>query len=532
MRSLHPGPAPGARHCSKRRGGRTCGALPAWVALWLVLPVAAGAQPGPEVWHLEAAGATSRLSAQQEEGPIRARFGGSVPARMRLGAGVLIRDALHLDAALFYDRFRSTGPALDGSTHSVAMTTSSLQLGGEGRFRVAPTLTVIAGLGYEWGQSPILDATARQIEAGALRYHGPRLAFAGLWEPGAGVGVRLGLDAMLLPLRQTDRPFGGVRTTRVGLQLQTLLGRFPVGGLHVSPVLDYALDAVRGEGGMTYAATAHRVGVGLRLLQVRTPRAQEELPRVPPHGRLFGRVRLPEGAPAAGAQVEVAGQRLVSDAQGAFSLPELPPGPVQVVVTLDGFEPGRGEVEVVAGEAARLELSLSPLSGPGIVAGVVRVLDEAGKPGAAAQGAKVVAGTVEVVTDERGEFRLEEVGPGPVELRILLAGHKSATEVVAVPAGRTVEVALGLEPLAVKSPASLRGVIRSARGRASGATVKVVESGKLVRVGKDGRFQMSLAGGTYTVIIDAPGHVSQRRVVRLGDGEHAIFHVELKPETR
>ena len=72
------------------------------------------------------------------------------------------------------------------------------------------------------------------------------------------------------------------------------------------------------------------------------------------------RVEVVEAArPVAGATVSAGGQSAATDASGVATL-TLPPGPVSVTATKDGYEPATARVEVVAGAERAVRLVLTP----------------------------------------------------------------------------------------------------------------------------------------------------------------------------
>ena len=71
-------------------------------------------------------------------------------------------------------------------------------------------------------------------------------------------------------------------------------------------------------------------------------------------------------------------------------------------------------------------------------------------------------------------------------------------------------------------------VISSAAGPVAKATVRVVELKLKQAVKADGRFEVEVPGGKYTLVIEAPKHVTQTKQVEVADGDQAIFQIELE----
>jgi hypothetical protein len=70
--------------------------------------------------------------------------------------------------------------------------------------------------------------------------------------------------------------------------------------------------------------------------------------------------------------------------------------------------------------------------------------------------------------------------------------------------------------------------VSSATGPVAKATVRIVELKMKQVVKPDGRFEADVAGGKYTLVIEAPKHVTQTRIVEVADGDQAIFQIELE----
>jgi hypothetical protein len=265
-----------------------------------------------------------------------------------------------------------------------------------------------------------------------------------------------------------------------------------------------------------------RAGLGPSLVG-RRPRPAEVLKPELEAPSVIGRVTRADGAPVVGATVSAQGRSATSDEAGAFRLDGLKPGPAEVSASARGFKRASKDVVVTPGVSAEVTLVLQPPTGPGRIAGTVRLAPD--KPLA---GAKVLAGGEAVTTPATGAFAFERVGPGPVKVKVTLDGYAPADEVVQVAPEATATLDVTLEPVAQRSKAKIRGVISSASGPVAKATVRIVEL-KLKQVVKaDGRFEADVAGGRYTLVIEAPKHVTQTKVVEVADGDQAIFQIELE----
>lgn len=275
-----------------------------------------------------------------------------------------------------------------------------------------------------------------------------------------------------------------------------------------------------------YSGLALRVALGVKVV-LRPPRPAGTLLEGASEGgtALVLQATLPDGAPAVGALLSVDGAPAVpADAKGGARVP-VQAGARAVKVVLAGYRPATATVKAEEGRATVLALRLEALSGPGSLTGVVRA-SATGKP---VPGATVTAGELPPLqTGDDGAYRLEQVGPGPVQVRVEAPGFNPAEEVAQVPPEAAATLDVQLEPLGKGSPATVRGLVRSRTGEVLKANVVIKNSQAKVQVGPEGRFYVTVPGGTYFFIISAPGYVTQTKKVVLADGDQAILHAELQ----
>jgi outer membrane protein OmpA-like peptidoglycan-associated protein len=97
-------------------------------------------------------------------------------------------------------------------------------------------------------------------------------------------------------------------------------------------------------------------------------------PPLPTEGRLAGVAKDKDGKAIAGAVVTVAGRAhgaVVTDADGSFETPELPPGPAHLEISAADFEPEKVTAAVVAGLRTDVAVSLTAKVKTGVVRGKV-----------------------------------------------------------------------------------------------------------------------------------------------------------------
>jgi hypothetical protein len=129
-----------------------------------------------------------------------------------------------------------------------------------------------------------------------------------------------------------------------------------------------------------------------------------------------------------------------------------------------------------------------------------------------------------------GTFTLADVPPGLVRVNLSRPDLVSSQEVVSVPPGGEVTVQLTLRLAQAPAPAVLIGLVRGEDGQPVLATVKLLEPSLTVEADARGRFRFEVPAGRYTLTIEAPGFITQKKSVRAGAGEQNIYNVDLQAE--
>ncbi len=193
------------------------------------------------------------------------------------------------------------------------------------------------------------------------------------------------------------------------------------------------------------------------------------------------------GKPVSNATVRVAGgsPSTTTDSQGQFRLEGVPAGEARVQVTGDGYTPLGFEFAIAANVTVSLKLTLLPappsaapppaaaavdapvIAGPPdsskvpqgrtIVAG--KVVDSAGKPifGASVQAVSTAIGTM---SDSSGRFRLSNLTPGLIFVRVRKIGYLSEYFPLQTEAGRVASLTVKLRP-ASNAPSLARVEVRA-----------------------------------------------------------------------
>lgn len=443
------------------------------------------------------------------------------------GLGVPAVFALHLSGAFFPRDWFGVGLEVRSDLVGVRQVSSNNVTYPQQVARAAPTaafrwrpsllLGLEGHLGWSLGRLALIQGAADGAPAMA--------SFAAMTGPVAGLVITVDPLVRLSLVASARVEFSLVELSgyTVSGGLQARYGFLEVGpfdlGLALSAEVSHSQHSAPAR--VRATETLWRVGVGPSLVGRRAAPAEvKPLVEAP---SVVGRVTRPDGEPVPGAAVKCGAVTATTDAAGAFSLMGLPPGPATVKAGARAFKPASKDIVVTPGTPVEVTLVLQPPSGPGRINGTVRAAPD--KPLA---GAKVVAGKETLTTSPTGTFTVERAGPGPVKVRVTLDGYAPADEVVQVAPEATATLEVTLEPVAQRTKAKIRGVISSASGPVAKATVRIVEL-KLKQVVKaDGRFEADVAGGKYTLVIEAPQHVTQTRVVEVADGDQAIFQIELE----
>jgi hypothetical protein len=141
-----------------------------------------------------------------------------------------------------------------------------------------------------------------------------------------------------------------------------------------------------------------------------------------------------------------------------------------------------------------------------------------------------IAGHAPVVSDARGEFRIDGLPPGLLRLRAQKGGMVATEEVVSVEANAEARLALTMRPTIGPAPAALIAFVRDDTGQPVAAHVKVMERSLSADADERGQVRFDVPPGRYTVVIEAPGFAPQRKVVRTVPGEQSIYDIDLQRE--
>lgn len=502
---------------------------------WL-LAVTAAAQPqvaaeaprvaGEERVHLSLIAGPSFHTSKALETQLTTGYSGATPPAVELFGAAWFLPWLGVSLEGAAEWFSVGGDGFDGQpTGRVPVAGYRGQLALAGRLRPGAGFALELSLGYALGLLPSVSAADGPLVSRPMFHHGPLLAAAVGLDRGWPVSARL--RGAVAPFGWgSSEPSGPTTVGWYAMGAEVNVGRLSLVGAQWSAVLDYELriaDAAAPAQRYRLEQLGHRFGLGLRARFFPERAAGGEVAAAPREGSLLGTVVSPEGQPIAGAEVEVEGRALTTDAAGQFKLEGLEARTVAVSARATDFKPAAATVAIAGGQQATVTVVLPRPSGPGVLVGTVKLKSPAG-PAAGAQVA--LAGQPPVKAADDGSFRLEGAGPGPVSVTVTFPGYLPVEEAVQVPPESTATLEVLLENK--KPMAKLRGrVVASEAGFK--ATVTVVEAKQKLTVSGDGRFTLELPGGAYKVVIEAPGYITQSRVVNLADGDETIYYFELRP---
>jgi hypothetical protein len=188
--------------------------------------------------------------------------------------------------------------------------------------------------------------------------------------------------------------------------------------------------------------------------------------------------------------------------------------------------PFEDEVAVApAGDPAK-PADPTPAVEPAVVpaAAVVEVVDEAGKPVAAAVTVKVGEWAREAAPAQAGNYRFEGVPTGEGTVTVQAEGFATIEQKAAFGPGMA-PVRVNL--VAAPPSGQLRGLVRSFSGKGLRATIKVEPLGTQVAADTDGSFTLDVPPGEYEVVIAASGFTEQRRKVKVDDNGVTVLNAEL-----
>ncbi|HEX9562482.1 MAG TPA: carboxypeptidase regulatory-like domain-containing protein [Gemmatimonadaceae bacterium] len=152
------------------------------------------------------------------------------------------------------------------------------------------------------------------------------------------------------------------------------------------------------------------------------------------------------GAPIAGATVSTVPPTatVTTNAQGSYTIPNVPPGTYTVNATSAGFNPNSAPAAVTSSQVATTDIALTPLPG-----GIMGVVTDASN-GAPIAGATVttVPATSSVTTNAQGAYTIQNVPPGTYTVTATRSGYSPGSGPATVLPGQTAtrDISLSTQP--------------------------------------------------------------------------------------
>ncbi|WP_281658304.1 carboxypeptidase regulatory-like domain-containing protein [Halobacillus sp. Cin3] len=354
------------------------------------------------------------------------------------------------------------------------------------------------------------------------------------------VGIPLGLTPARVLGQVIDAatldPIGGALITVTdvnGLPITGAVtdseGNFSISGLPPSPMI---ISAVAANYGAASAAVLLSPGA-----VVTTTLALQPNP-----GGVAGSVSSEDsGDPIVGAVVEIIDRTgaliatVVTDPDGAFQFSGLATGVYRLNVSAEGFGNANQDIEVISGQLAQTDFSLS--ENPGRLEGLV-IEQDSGVPVIGAtvvirEGSPTGPVVVATATDSDGDFAVSGLTPGVYAVTVSSSSLRSQTATISISADATSFVRFELSP----GPGTLEGVVTSSVSevRLRNVAIFVIgDEGTLIvttQTDDEGRYRVGgLEPGTYTVVFSNPSYQSMSIGGDIFAGQTTVVNAGLSPD--
>jgi hypothetical protein len=237
-------------------------------------------------------------------------------------------------------------------------------------------------------------------------------------------------------------------------------------------------------------------------------------------GNITGSVVNGSGTGLSGASVAAGGLTTTTAADGSYALNNLPAGSTTIKASLTGFQSGSATVTVVAATTTAAP-AITLVSGSGSITGSVKTT-----AGAAIAGASVGFGGGTATTDANGNYTLNGVPVGTVQLVASASGFKSVTQSVTVTGGGTSTANFTLA--AGTASGTVTGKITNASSGAivTGATVSW--SGGSTTSNTSGIYTLTnVTAGTQNITAVKTGYLSHKLAVGVTGGATSTLNIPI-----
>ncbi len=241
-------------------------------------------------------------------------------------------------------------------------------------------------------------------------------------------------------------------------------------------------------------------------------------------GTIVGKVTDSTGSPLSGAVVSYSGGQASTDANGNYSLADVPAGAVQLTAAMSGYASQTETVNVTAGQTVTAPTFALSAVATGSITGLVT--DTSNNP---LSGVTVAYSGGSATTDTTGHYTLNNVPEGSVALTASLTGYQSASETVSVTANQTTTAPT--MQLAAAPVGSIKGQVTNTSGQAlAGATVAY--GGASTTSDSSGNYTLSnVPAGTVQVTASLSGYQTATQNVTVTAGQATTANFTLAQAT-
>ncbi len=247
-------------------------------------------------------------------------------------------------------------------------------------------------------------------------------------------------------------------------------------------------------------------------------------PQSEAQGYLTGRIKQGLNKGVSGAQVEVnnTGQTATTNTTGYFNITLLP-GTYDIVVTKSNFEPSyKSDLEIASGDETFVVIYLDKHSGT--LEGTV--VDEDTEEGIEYASVKLAGASISTVTDEEGEYRIEDIPVGTYSVTASALSYENKTKEVKLENNEEHTLDFQLE----KANPMLTGTIRDKETGEPLRNVQITIGDKTTFTNSTGQYSLTIEPGNYTIKIDKVGYEEFTTEKELEPGTHSTLDVKLVPD--
>ncbi len=192
-----------------------------------------------------------------------------------------------------------------------------------------------------------------------------------------------------------------------------------------------------------------------------------------------------------------------SDANGNFTIDELPPGEYTVIVRAEEYNTFSEETEVLRGETRKLNIGLEPIPRNGIFAGTV--VDEDSDLPLSAQMTVLPVEEIMSSDPEDGAFSLE-LEEGTYEVTLIKEGYHTIQDTFSIASKETTERRYALKKVLMAG--TFKGSVVDDETDEPLSAVLRLKDHEILSSAETGTFETSLSEGSYPVSVAKEGYLT------------------------